>query len=128
VTRPALTLSLVILGTWIVLAGAAWAAFGVALKAPSLAAVVNWLPGVWTLGLIHKSRASAPTVQIAILMGSSFIRLGLAVVGGGLGWYLISDLHGRELALVIWGGVFYVVTLVAETTLAYRMVASQGGS
>ncbi|WP_162136214.1 hypothetical protein [Zavarzinella formosa] len=100
--------------------------FGTDSKTTILAAVINLLPGIWTLMMAARIRAIHPTLQIAILMGSVFIRLGFAVVAGGLGWYLISDLQGHELELVIWGGVFYVVALIAETLLVHRMVSTQG--
>ncbi len=127
-TRATLTLTAVILGTWIVLTGPAWGVFGADPRPSAFAAGVNWLPGVLTLGLICWSRTGNPTVQTATLLASSFIRLILSVVGGGLGWYLFPYLRGLALDLVVWGGIFYVVTLVTESMLVHRLVSTQGGS
>lgn len=96
-------------------------------KPAILAALSNWFPGVWSLRLADKSRKLVPILQIAILLGLSFVRLGLAVVTGALGWYLISDLHDRELELLLWGCAFYVVSLITGTILIHDIVSSQGG-
>lgn len=127
-TRSVLTITAAILGTWVVLAGPAWWIFGADPRPSFLGAAVNWLPGVLTMGLIHWTRTARPTVVTAVALGSSLIRFVFAVVGGGLGWYLIPCLRGHALELVIWGGVFYLVALVVETTLALRSVTTQGGS
>jgi len=127
-TRSVATITGAILGTWVVLAGSAWWAFGADPGASGLAAAVNWLPGMVTIGLIHWTRKARPTVVTAVALAASFIRLIFAVVGGVLGWYLIPCLRGHALELVIWGGVFYVIALVVETTLALRSVTTQRGS
>ena len=122
--RPMLVLASVLFATWSLIAWPTCLYFDTDTKVASLAATINLLPGWWTLILIERSRRIDPTLQIAALTANALIRLIFPVVAGGLGWYLISELQGRELELVVWSGVFYVVSLITGTTLSYRIVTS----
>jgi len=119
-----LVLAGVLFATWSLIALPACLYFETNTKAATFAATINLLPGWWTLILVERSRRIDPTLQIAALTGNALIRLIFPVVAGGLGWYLISGLEGREFELVVWSGVFYVIALIAGTTLSYRIVTS----
>lgn len=122
--RPLLYLTVCVFAIWSLIAVPVCAYSGANLKAVNLAAMINLLPGWWTLILVTRSRRIHPTLQVAVLTGNGLIRLIFPVVAGGVGWYLISDLQDRELELVVWSGVFYVVSLIAGTTISYRIVSS----
>jgi hypothetical protein len=68
-------------------------------------------------------RTRSEYTQIAVLVISFVARLFL-VIGLGFAAYLIlPGLKGHELAFVLWGAVFYLILLAAESRMVSRRLA-----
>ena len=105
---------------WVVLTLPARMLGGAGSEVTGLAALLSLVPGCLTLGAAELMRSRPGMEQTIFQMAAGFIRMVFAVGVGGLVYYLEPSLQGSELALLIWGTVFYLITLAAETTLVCR--------
>ena len=94
-------------------------------KVTLLAALVCLVPGLMSIRLADKARMMSPIMHTAVLLGSGMVRIIVATGLGGLIYFLDPSLKGSELALLLWGTFFYLVTLVVETVLVYRHQMAQ---
>lgn len=123
VMQNGLSLTAVTAGLWLLLTGPAYHLAGTdALEGLSYAAGLCLVPG-WVV-LWFGSRlpgAGSPGTRVGVVLGGTVLRL-LFVVGGVMGLGALRP----ELALKefhVWVIVFYLATLMAETTLLLRQGA-----
>ncbi len=108
--------------TWGLVAGPAWAlgADGPELTGP--AALVCLIPNLIALAVISLVKTRGPVTQLGVVLGS-FVFRPFVTLGLGFGvYFLIPALAGRAVALLVWGTVFYLVTLTVESLVASRQV------
>ena len=122
--RPLLALSGVLLAAWLFIAWPVSHFAGRNTKPATLAMLVQLVVGLWTLRLTWRARKAEPALQVVVLAGNAMIRMIFPVVAGAFGWYLISDLQGRELELVVWFGLFGVVVLIFGSVIAGKILSS----
>jgi hypothetical protein len=91
-------------------------------------ATSGWIAGAITgpaavaLIAIRLSESQHELLKVGILAGSVFFRMVFTV--GIVGWisYLDPSLVGRELAALVYGSLFYLVSLAIETAMIYRRI------
>lgn len=107
---------------WVVLALPAWALGGGGPDLTVPAALVCLVPNLILLGVVAFVKARGPVVQAGVVLGSFLVRP-FATMGLGLAaYYLIPSLGGRPVWLLVWGTVFYLVTLAAESVVVSRQL------
>lgn len=105
---------------WVVLAGPAMLLGGDGPEVTGLAALVCLAPNLLALGVAELFKTRSEYVRTAALLISFVARLFL-VLGLGFTVYLLSPhLKGHELAFVLWGALFYLIFLAAESRLVSR--------
>jgi hypothetical protein len=115
-TRALLTLTIAALAFWALLAVPARLFLGEAAVVCSAAALAACLlPAALTLGLSWGSRDRAPSLQAAIALGGSGLRLAGTFGLAGLLYAFVPDLH--QLQFWAWVAVFYLFTLALEVRL-----------
>jgi hypothetical protein len=108
---------------WLLLAGPAMLLGGAGPEVTVPALVVCLAPNLLALGAAELAQARGQTVQTAVVLVSFVVR---PVVAFGLGlaaYYLLPDLQGRAVALLVWGALFYLILLAAESVVVSRRVA-----
>jgi len=111
------------LAAWLVLAGPAMLVGGDGPEVTGLALVVCLAPNLLALGLVELVRTRSEYTRTAVLAISSVARLFL-VIGLGFVVYLLSPhLKGHELSFVLWGALFYLILLAAESRVVSRRLA-----
>jgi len=108
---------------WVVLAGPAMLLGGAGPEVTVPALVVCLAPNLLALGAAELVRARGQTVQTGVVLVSFVVR---PVVAFGLGlaaYYLLSDLRGRVVPLLVWGALFYLILLATESVVVSRRVA-----
>jgi hypothetical protein len=108
---------------WLVLAGPAmflgWA--GPDLTVPAL--VVCLVPNLLALGVAGLVRQKSPATQMGVLLASFLVRPLVALGLGLAAYHALPDLKGRAVALLVWGSVFYLILLAAESYVVSRQAA-----
>ena len=108
---------------WLVMAGPSWLLGGDGPEVTIPAAVVCLVPNLLALGVIELVKTRSQTAQTGVLLASFLVRP-LVTIGLGLAVYFLSpDLHGRALSLLVWGVLFYLILLVAESIVVSRQAA-----
>jgi hypothetical protein len=108
---------------WVILAGPAILLGGSGPEVTGLAALVCLAPNLLALGVAELFKTRSEYVRTAVLVISFVARLFL-VVGLGFTVYLLSPhLKGNELSFVLWGALFYLILLAAESRLVSRRMA-----
>jgi hypothetical protein len=104
---------------WIILAiPARWSWGKAAVYQSGLAALICLLPGVLTLIWGNAARSQSPERQLAMVLGSTGLRM-IAVLGFGLIAFLsIAELH--SMGFWVWVLSFYLFTLAVEIVLLIR--------
>jgi hypothetical protein len=113
----------VAVAAWVLLAGPAMllGGDGPAVTVPAL--VVCLAPNLLALGVVELLRTRSEYTQTAALAISFVARL-FVVIGLGFAAYLVlPGLKGHELSFVLWGAVFYLILLAAESRLVSRRLA-----
>jgi hypothetical protein len=113
----------VAVAAWVLLAGPAMllGGDGPAVTVPAL--VVCLAPNLLALGVVELLRTRSEYTQTAALVISFVARL-FVVIGLGFAAYLVlPGLKGHELSFVLWGAVFYLILLAAESRLVSRRLA-----
>ncbi|HKB02094.1 MAG TPA: hypothetical protein VKD90_07735 [Gemmataceae bacterium] len=108
---------------WVVLAGPAMLLGGAGPEVTVPALVVCLAPNLLALGAAELVRARGQTVQTGVVLVSFVVR---PVVAFGLGlaaYYLLPDLRGRVVPLLVWGALFYLILLATESVVVSRRVA-----
>ncbi len=110
-------------GAWVLLAGPAALVSdeGPAVTVP--AALVCLVPNLLALGVARLVRAKDQVTQMGVLLASFLVRPLVALALGLAVYYLFPPLKGRELSLLVWGAVFYLIILAAESYVVSRQVA-----
>jgi hypothetical protein len=113
----------VALAAWVLLAGPAMLLGGDGPEVTGPALLVCLAPNLLALGVVELVRTRSEYTRTAVLAISSVARLFL-VVGLGFIVYLVSPhLKGHELSFVLWGALFYLILLAAESRLVSRRMA-----
>ena len=113
----------VALGAWVLLAGPAMLLGGDGPEVTGLALAVCLAPNLLALGVVELVRTRSEYTRTAVLAISSVARLFL-VIGLGFVVYLLSPhLKGHELSFVLWGALFYLILLAAESRVVSRRLA-----
>jgi hypothetical protein len=108
---------------WLVLAGPAALMSDEGPSVTIPAALVCLVPNLLALGVAALVRGKSQLTQMGVLLASFLIRP-LVALGLGLAvYYLLPDLRGRALSLLVWGALFYLIILVAESYVVSRQVA-----
>ena len=110
-------------GAWLLLAGPAALVSdeGPAVTVP--AALVCLVPNLLALGVAGLVRGKSQLTQVGVLLASFLIRPLVALALGLAAYYLFPPLQGRALSLLVWGAVFYLIVLGAESYVVSRQVA-----
>lgn len=87
------------------------------------AALVCLVPNLLALGVARLVRTKSPYTQVGVLLASFVIRPLVVVVLGTAVYFLFPPLRGRELSLLVWGAVFYLIILAAESYVVSRQMA-----
>lgn len=120
-TKPLAVLLAATAAVWVLLALPATLFMdGPPLTVTALAAGVCLVPAVLTLVLMHHVRHRPPEEKVVLVLLCTILRLGLAIGGGVLAYYTVAAVHDHTNAFLLWGVVFYLVTLAVETGLLYR--------
>jgi hypothetical protein len=88
------------------------------------AALICLAPNLLALGVTELVRTRSQTAQTGVLLASFLVRPLVAIGLGVATYYLLPHLHGRALALLLWGALFYLILLVAESVVISRRVGS----
>jgi hypothetical protein len=108
---------------WLVLAGPAMLLGGAGPEVTVPALVVCLAPNLLALGAAELVRARGQTVQTGVVLVSFLVRPVVAVGLGLAAYFLLPDLQGRAPALLVWGALFYLILLAAESVVVSRRVA-----
>ena len=113
----------VAVAAWVLLAGPAMLLGGDGPDLTLPALLVCLAPNLLALGVAELVRNRSEFTRTATLLVSFVARL-FVVLGLGFAVYLMSpQLKGRELSFVVWGAVFYLILLAAESRLVSRRMA-----
>ena len=110
-------------GAWLLAAGPAALFGGAGPEVTVPALLVCLVPNLLALGVAGLVRRKSPTAQTGVLLASFLVRPLLALGLGVAAYYGLPDLRGRAVALLVWGAVFYLVILAAESYVVSRQVA-----
>lgn len=118
---------LIVLGTaaiaWLLLAGPAalLSNEGPTVTIPAL--LVCLVPNLLALLVTELVRSKSDLTRMGVLLASFLFRPFLAVGLGFVVYFLLPALRGRELSLLVWGAIFYLVILGAESYVVSRQVS-----
>jgi hypothetical protein len=108
---------------WVILAGPAMLLGGDGPDVTVPALLVCLAPNLLALGVVELLRTRSEIVRTAALLISFVARL-FVVLGLGFTVYLLSPhLKGQERSFVLWGAVFYLILLAAESRVVSRRMA-----
>ena len=108
---------------WLVLAGPSMLLGGAGPEVTVPVALVCLAPNLLVLGVAEWARTRSEFTRTAVLLVSSLARLFLVIGLGFAVYFLFPHLKGHELSLLVWGAVFYLVLLAAESRLVSRRMA-----
>jgi hypothetical protein len=81
------------------------------------------VPNLLALAVAGLVRTKSQLTQTGVLLASFLVRPLVALALGVAAYYLLPALHGRALSLLVWGAVFYLIVLAAESYVVSRQVA-----
>jgi hypothetical protein len=108
---------------WILFAGTTALLGGDGPEVTVPALLVCLVPNLLALGVSEYFKSRSELTRTAVLLITFVGRLFLVIGLGFAVYFLLPFLKGRELSLVLWGAVFYLILLVAETRVVARRVA-----
>ena len=108
---------------WLVMCGPSWLLGGDGPEVTVPAALVCLIPNLLALGVTELVKTRSLTAQTGVLLASFLVRPLLSVGLGLSAYYLLPDLRGRALSLLVWGALFYIILLVAESAVVARRAA-----
>ena len=108
---------------WLLLAGPSMLLGGAGPEVTVPVALVCLAPNLLALGVAEWARTRSEYTRTAVLLVSSLARLFLVIGLGFVVYLLFPHLKGHEVSLLVWGAVFYLVLLVAESRLVSRRMA-----
>ena len=109
--------------SWLVLAGASMLLGGAGPEVTVPALLVCLAPNLLALGVVELIRTRSEWTRTAVLLVSFLARPILAIVLGICVYFLLPHLKGRELSLLVWGAVFYLILLAVESRVVSRRVS-----
>jgi hypothetical protein len=118
----AIVVSVAILA-WIVIAGPAALLGGDGPEVTVPALLVCLAPNLLALGVAEFFKNRSELTRTAVLLITFVGRLFLVIGLGFAVYFLLPYLKGRELSWVLWGAVFYLILLAAESRVVARRVA-----
>ena len=108
---------------WVVLAVPAMLLGGDGPEVTLPALLICLTPNLLALGVAEIVRTRSDYVRTAVLLVSFLARL-ILVIGLGFAVYLLlPHLKGHELSLLVWGAIFYLILLVAESRVISRRMS-----
>jgi hypothetical protein len=108
---------------WVVLAGPSMLLGGDGPEVTVPAALVCLAPNLLALIVVEAVRSRSETARTGVLLASFLVRPLLAIGLGFVVYVLLPHLKGRELSLLVWGAMFYLILLAAESAVVSRRVA-----
>lgn len=118
---------LIVLGTgvgaWLVLAGPAalFTAEGPEVTVPAL--LICLVPNLAAVIVATRIRNKSSQVYLGVLLASFLVRPFVSLGLGFATYFVLPALRGRELSLLVWGALFYIIILAAESYVVSRQVA-----
>jgi len=88
------------------------------------AALVCLVPNLLALAVAGLVRGRSQLTQTGVLLGSFLVRPLVALGLGVAAYYGYPPLQGRGVSLLVWGAVFYLILLGAESYVVSRQVAN----
>jgi hypothetical protein len=88
------------------------------------AALVWLVPNLLALAVAGLVRGRSQLTQTGVLLGSFLVRPLVALGLGVAAYYGYPPLQGRGVSLLVWGAVFYLILLGAESYVVSRQVAN----
>ena len=110
----------VAVSTWIVLAGPSMLLGGDGPEVTGSAMLVCLAPNLLALGVAEAVRTRSETTRTGALLASFLVRPILAIGLGFTVYVLLPHLKGHELSLLVWGAMFYLILLAAESLVVSR--------
>jgi hypothetical protein len=92
------------------------------------AALVCLVPNLLALAVAGLVRGKGQLTQTGVLLASFLVRPLVALGLGVAAYYGYPPLQGRGVSLLVWGAVFYLILLVAESYVVSRQVAGSNAS
>jgi len=118
---------LAVLGTavfvWLALAGPAALLGGTKPEVTGSALVVCLAPNLLALLVARLVRTQSQVTQTGVVLASFLIRPLIALGLGFAVYYAWPELKGHEVSLLLWGVMFYLLLLIAESYVVSRQVA-----
>jgi hypothetical protein len=108
---------------WVVLAGPSMLLGGAGPDVTVPVVLVCLAPNLLALGVAEWARTRSEYTRTAVLLVSTLARLFLVIGLGFAVYFLFPHLKGHEVSLLVWGAVFYLVLLFAESRLVSRRMA-----
>jgi hypothetical protein len=105
------------------MAGPSWLLGGDGPEVTVPAAAVCLIPNLLALSVNELVKTRSQTAQTGVLLASFLVRPLVAIGLGLAAYYLLPDLRGRALSLLVWGALFYLILLVAESIVVSRQAA-----
>ncbi len=118
---------LIVLGTgiaaWVILAfpAALISEEGLGVTIPALLACLA--PNLLAVMVSELVKTKSEKLRTGVIVASFVFRPFMALGLGFCFYVLMPVLHGRELSLLLWGAVFYLIILGAESYVVSRQVA-----
>jgi len=109
---------------WVVLAGSAALLGGDGPEVTVPAWLVCLVPNLLALGVAELVKTRSEYTRTAVLLVSFVARLFLVLGLAFAAYLLLPYLKGHELSFVLWGAVFYLILLAAESLVVSRRVAT----
>ena len=92
------------------------------------AVLVCLVPNLLALAVAGLVRTRSQLTQTGVLLASFLVRPLVALALGLAAYYSFPPLQGRGLSLLVWGAVFYLILLAAESYVVSRQVAGSNAS
>jgi hypothetical protein len=92
------------------------------------AVLVCLVPNLLALAVAGLVRTRSQLTQTGVLLASFLVRPLVALALGLGAYYSFPPLRGRGLSLLVWGAVFYLILLAAESYVVSRQVAGSNAS
>jgi hypothetical protein len=109
--------------SWLVLGLPAMLLGGAGPEITGTALLICLAPNLLALAVAELVRNRSEYTRTAVLLVSFLARLFVVVGLGFVAYFLLPHLRGHELSLLVWGAMFYLILLAAETRLVSRRLA-----
>ncbi len=90
-------------------------------QVPAVATLIVLVPAAVTLTLMLVLRGQSAEERLAFILAVTFLRMGFALGGGILAYYLVPAIRDQAVTFAGWGMVLYLVSLAWETAFGIRL-------